>query len=331
MVKRSLLSSSPAVTRRIFLTGAVASTSALVLAACGGTGEAGPVPTVTRVPAEGAPPTPTPAPSPGATPEGGAATPGATPGASPAASPETAASPAAGGGQGTTVGPLIAVDIGWELGDQATLAGDAITLTVAPGTTFEMISEGAAEHDFTVDALGVHVPVAPGETVEVTIPEDAAPGEYEFYCSVPGHAAAGMVGTLLVQEGGAAPAAGGGEEPADEATAAPETSPAAAEAGGETVGPLIAIDIGWELGDQSTTAGDAITLTVAPGTTFEMVSEGAAEHDFTVDAQSVHVPVAPGETVEVTIPDDAAAGEYEFYCSVPGHAAAGMVGTLVVQ
>ena len=33
----------------------------------------------------------------------------------------------------------------------------------------------------------------------VTIPADAEPGEYQFYCSVPGHAQAGMVGTLVIQ------------------------------------------------------------------------------------------------------------------------------------
>ena len=321
MAKLSFSSDSTAISRRLLLTGAVASTSAFVLAACGAGSEAGPVPTVTRIPAEGAPPTPTPAPP---------STPGASPAASPAGGESTpapggeAATPAAGEGA-ATVGPLIAIDIGWELGDLSTLAGDAVTLTVTPGTTFEMISEGAAEHDFTVDALAVNVPVAPGDTVEVTIPEDAAPGEYEFYCSVPGHKAAGMVGTLVVQEGGAAAAATGGE------TTEPAPPPAEAAAGGETVGPLIAIDIGWELGDQSTLAGDAVTLSVAPGTTFEMISEGAAEHDFTVDALAVQVPVAPGATTEVTIPDDAAPGEYEFYCSVPGHKPAGMVGTLVVQ
>ena len=112
---------------------------------------------------------------------------------------QSASPPAEAAAGGETVGPLIAIDIGWELGDLSTLAGDAVTLTVAPGTTFEMVSEGAAEHDFTVDALAVHVPVAPGATTEVTIPADAAPGEYEFYCSVPGHKPAGMVGTLVVQ------------------------------------------------------------------------------------------------------------------------------------
>ncbi|MDQ3411148.1 MAG: cupredoxin domain-containing protein [Chloroflexota bacterium] len=318
MATFSISPDSATMSRRILLTGAVASTSALVLAACGGTAEGGPVATVTRVPAEGAPPTQPPAASPGATPAA-AATP-ARGEATPDASPVTESTPEA---AATTVGPLIAVDIGWRLDDLATMSGDAITLTVTPGTTFEMVSEAVTEHDFTVDELSVHVVVAPGETVTVTIPDDATPGEYEFYCSVPGHRAAGMVGTLIVQEAGAEP---GAAPAADEAA---DASPAPAEAAAAAVGPLVAFDIGWRLGDLSTPA-DAITLTVAPGTTFELVSEGAALHDFVVDALGIDVDIEPGATTSATIPDDAAPGEYEFYCSVPGHAAAGMVGTLVI-
>ncbi|MDQ3693398.1 MAG: plastocyanin/azurin family copper-binding protein, partial [Chloroflexota bacterium] len=262
--------------------------------------------------------------SPGATPAAAAATPAsgeATPEASPVteATPEAAASP---------VGPLIAVDIGWRLDDLATMSGDAITLTVTPGTTFEMISEAVTEHDFTADELAVHVVVAPGETVTVTIPDDAAPGEFEFYCSVPGHRAAGMVGTLIVQEASAAEAA-----PAADDAAEAETSPAAEEAAGAddaAVGPLIAFDIGWRLGDLSTLEGDAVTLTAGAGTTFDLISEAALLHDFVVDDLGIDVEVDPGATAPVTIPEDAAPGEYEFYCSVPGHAAAGMVGTLVI-
>lgn len=323
MVKRKFSSETVAVSRRILLTGAAASTSAFILAACGGAVDEGPVPTVTRVPAEGAPPTQPPREEPAATP-GGETTPGA--GEEPASTPADTGGEAGGETGATEVGPLYAIDIGWRLGDLSTLSGDEIVLTVSPGTTFEMISEGAADHDFVVDELGVDVPVAPGETVEVTIPEDAALGEYRFYCSVPGHAAAGMVGTLVVEEGGAA-APAEEEEPAEE----PAEEEAAAPAGAAEVGPLIAIDIGWQLGDLSTLSGDEITLNVSPGTTFDMISEGAAEHDFVVDELGVNVPVAPGETVQVTIPEDAALGEYQFYCSVPGHAAAGMVGTLVVE
>ena len=73
-------------------------------------------------------------------------------------------------------------------------------LTLKPGDTITMTNAGFLEHDFTVDELGIHeVTPSNGDTVTITIPEDAAAGEYEFYCSVPGHAQAGMVGALVIE------------------------------------------------------------------------------------------------------------------------------------
>lgn len=54
----------------------------------------------------------------------------------------------------------------------------------------------AMGHDFTIDALGVRIPVGPNATATGTF--DAKPGTYEFYCSIPGHKEAGMVGKLIV-------------------------------------------------------------------------------------------------------------------------------------
>ncbi|HYJ12130.1 MAG TPA: c-type cytochrome [Thermomicrobiales bacterium] len=76
----------------------------------------------------------------------------------------------------------------------------ATELTVAPGDTIEVVNVGALDHDFTVDEFGIAEPLAPGGgPVTITIPADAAPGEYRFYCSIPGHAESGMVGTLIVE------------------------------------------------------------------------------------------------------------------------------------
>ena len=111
----------------------------------------------------------------------------------PLATPEVApGTPEAPGGSASSdelAGTLIAVDIGWQLGDLSTMAGDDITLTVEPGATIEVVNEGAAYHDFTVAALGISVPIGPGAAVAVAIPDDVAPGEYAFMCSVRGHAA----------------------------------------------------------------------------------------------------------------------------------------------
>lgn len=99
---------------------------------------------------------------------------------------------------GDAVATLIAFDIGWELDGERTPASE-IVLTVAPGDTIDVQNTGASLHDFVVDDLGIAVAAPAGETVTVTIPADAAPGEYQFYCSVPGHAQAGMVGTLVIE------------------------------------------------------------------------------------------------------------------------------------
>lgn len=70
-------------------------------------------------------------------------------------------------------------------------------ITAAPGDTIQVVNAGLSQHDFTVDELGIAEPLSE-EPVTITIPADAQPGEYEFYCSVPGHREQGMVGTLTI-------------------------------------------------------------------------------------------------------------------------------------
>lgn len=128
-------------------------------------------------------------------------------GAYPTAPPPTPApggdaeqTPAADGGEAAadSVATLIGFDIGWELDGERTPA-TPIVLTVAAGDTITLQNDGAALHNFVVDELGIAVDMPAGQSVTVTIPADAASGEYEFICSIPGHAAAGMVGTLVIE------------------------------------------------------------------------------------------------------------------------------------
>ena len=58
-------------------------------------------------------------------------------------------------------------------------------------------------------------------------------------------------------------------------------------------------------------------------------NQGATLHNFSIDELGISVDIAPGATEEVVI--NAPAGEYEYYCNVPGHKPAGMDGTLTVQ
>jgi nitrite reductase (NO-forming) len=75
---------------------------------------------------------------------------------------------------------------------------DAVTIEADEETTVTLVNKGIVEHDFTVDALGVKIAVPIGKTASGVI-SGAAPGTYEFYCSVPGHKQNGMVGTLTVE------------------------------------------------------------------------------------------------------------------------------------
>ena len=72
-------------------------------------------------------------------------------------------------------------------------------LTIPAGTdvTVTLPNDGMTLHNFSIDALDINVDIAPGETKTVTI--NAPAGSYEYYCNVPGHKPAGMVGTLTVQ------------------------------------------------------------------------------------------------------------------------------------
>ena len=72
-------------------------------------------------------------------------------------------------------------------------------ITAKPGDTIQVNNIGVLAHDFTVDELGIEDPLEGGAQTTVTIPADAAPGEYTFYCSVPGHRQQGMEGKLIIE------------------------------------------------------------------------------------------------------------------------------------
>ena len=69
-------------------------------------------------------------------------------------------------------------------------AGAPIRLTVK--------NAGAVDHDFTVQQLGVAVPVKPGASATKDLGTVAA-GIYDIVCTIPGHKEAGMVGKLTVK------------------------------------------------------------------------------------------------------------------------------------
>jgi plastocyanin len=64
--------------------------------------------------------------------------------------------------------------------------------------------------------------------------------------------------------------------------------------------------------------------------TFTNPSGTGVVHDFTVPALGIHVVANPGETKTVGL-RGLAAGRYDAYCSVPGHADLGMRATVIVE
>lgn len=69
------------------------------------------------------------------------------------------------------------------------IAGEPVNLTVT--------NTGEAFHDLVIDEIDLHIDVDSGQTTTAGLEIDE-PGDYGYYCSVPGHATAGMQGTLTV-------------------------------------------------------------------------------------------------------------------------------------
>jgi uncharacterized cupredoxin-like copper-binding protein len=83
------------------------------------------------------------------------------------------------------------------------LSFDTKTLTAKAGKVTIVMDNGSGDslpHGIAVEGNGVDKDgptVQPGAKSTVTV--TLKPGKYQFYCPVPGHKAAGMVGTLTVQ------------------------------------------------------------------------------------------------------------------------------------
>ena len=111
-----------------------------------------------------------------------------------AATPAAAgATPTAGGEEQAAAGAAEAVtvesyDIYFEPSE--------LSLPAETEVAVSLPNEGVTLHNFSIDELGISVDIAPGATEETVI--NAPAGTYEYYCNVPGHKQAGMVGTLTV-------------------------------------------------------------------------------------------------------------------------------------
>lgn len=85
--------------------------------------------------------------------------------------------------------------------DPTQLAFDTTKLTSKPGkVTIDFDNPATLEHNVAIDENGKEIAVS--ETItsgKTSVSADLAPGTYTFLCTVPGHAEAGMQGTLVVK------------------------------------------------------------------------------------------------------------------------------------
>jgi nitrite reductase (NO-forming) len=110
--------------------------------------------------------------------------------------------------------------------------------------------------------------------------------------------------------------------------ASPEASPGASPVAGDQV-EIVSHDIFFEPKEVSIPADTDVTIMLP--------NEGVTLHNFSITEHEnedlpfdpIDIDIDPGATEQVTI--NAPAGEYYFYCNVPGHEAAGMWGTLTVE
>lgn len=76
------------------------------------------------------------------------------------------------------------------------------TLTVKSGSDVQIAlsNNGAIKHNLSIDAADVDQDLDGGDSTSITFTAPDAPGEYKIYCNIPGHEAAGMKATLIVEE-----------------------------------------------------------------------------------------------------------------------------------
>jgi plastocyanin len=141
-----------------------------------------------------------------------------------------------------------------------------------------------------------------------SMPPGTPPSGVALKCDTSDEAVAGAVAAAEAMMGGG---------PAGEAS--PE---AEGEAAGAAEVQIEAIDIAFNVKEIEIAANTDVTFTIT--------NNGVAAHDFVIEGTDVDSGyLNGGQVVSVTV--NLAPGEYVFFCSIPGHRAAGMVGTLIVK
>lgn len=276
-----------------------------------------------------------------------------------------AAAPAGAGGDTNAAAGPAAIDVAADPAalayQQQTLSGpadQAITVNFTnpaglqhnwvlakPGQEQALADAAAAKNG---DARGDPNAIAAGAPITsqseaIQLPPTSA-GTYTYLCTVPGHYASGMKGTLTL--GSATAEAGGASSAASAASPAGSTAPA----GGAAAAPnTVSADPSGAIKYQQTTlsipADQAVTITfnnsaplphnwvlVQPGQEQTVADAAAVKNGDPTGISGVIAPmpiINGGSNGTASVPATAA-GQYPYICTYPGHYALGMKGVLNV-
>lgn len=75
---------------------------------------------------------------------------------------------------------------------------DRIVIEPDKTTNLTLVNQGSLAHDLSIPELGLQLVAQPGQTTTAALPA-VERSEYRMLCTVPGHARAGMVGSIVVQ------------------------------------------------------------------------------------------------------------------------------------
>ncbi len=82
--------------------------------------------------------------------------------------------------------------------EQMRFGQDELRLQVGQTVAVVLDNRDLYGHSFDVDGLGVHIAMPAKQEVIATFTA-TRPGIFEFYCGVPGHTEAGMIGKIIVE------------------------------------------------------------------------------------------------------------------------------------
>jgi uncharacterized cupredoxin-like copper-binding protein len=217
---------------------------------------------------------------------------------------------------------------------------------VQPGQEAAVNDAAAAKNG---DATGIEGVIAASPVLngngEATVDISALePGSYPYICTVPGHFSAGMVGTLTVgggtaggdnQNTGGATAGGdnqnaGGAEPAAGGQLPVAADPAALKFEQESL--TGKAGQGFQVAFNNPSALQHNWVLVEPGQEQAVADAAAAKNGDPTGVTGVIVGTMPiaNSSATVDVPPREA-GTYPYICTVPGHYAAGMKGTLTIE